>query len=255
MSVLNKLRQPRFQLLVLAVIAISVVGIVYFQRRQVNLTSGACPVETAEINQSIVRKSDQTTWCLSGLTEQAIQWQWSPDGERFAYALQDKKDPTRQLSPREGYTEVANLNWYVMNSDGSRHKRFSAPDPYQFQFSPDGQYADYVTYDDYGHTKHEIVSIRTSWLICRFETYNGWYSESKPPCNTVQLKDGTLWNIQAEVNRVACVYYVTYWKWDEDAEENGCRELLAGTELVPTVTPIPSPYPTPTHTSTATPYP
>ena len=117
--------------------------------------------------QTIERKTDNTTWCLSNLPRTAVHWQWSPDNSRFAYALQDENNPTRQLSGRWGYAEIDNLNWYVMNGTGGWHKRFSEPNPYFFSFSPDGQYAEYSTYNDYGNSKIEIVKVANGALVCQ----------------------------------------------------------------------------------------
>lgn len=255
---MNKFRQLRFQLLVLSAIAICIVGIVYIRKPQVNLTAGACPEKTPEISQTITRESDQTSWCLSGLPEQTIHWQWSPDEDHFAYALQDKSHPTRQLSGRMGYIKVDNLNWYVMNSDGSRHRRFSAPDPFWFTFSPDGQYAVYSTYNDYGQSKFEVVKIRSNSLVCRYERFNLWYHEGQPTCNSVELENGGIWDIETEINRDACEFHVTTWKWADWLEDHGCRELLQGTGLVPTPMPSPNPgaYPVlPANDKSASPYP
>jgi hypothetical protein len=203
----------------------------YFKIKQVNLTVGPCPTGAREISQNIEQENEHTTWCLSGLTRPAIRWQWSPDGSQFAYALPDKHQPTRQLSGRFGYTEVDHLNWYIMNANGTRRRRFSAPDPFGFQFSPDGQYAVYSTYNDYGKSQNEIVEIRSESLVCRYERNNLWYNTAQPPCDAIRLKNGDLWDIKTEVNRSACEFYVTSWGWHENLEANGCRELLKGTSV------------------------
>lgn len=219
-----------------------------------SLTTGECTSQEKPIYQTIERKTDNTTWCLSGLPRTAIHWQWSPDNGRFAYALQDKNNPTRQLSGRWGYAEIDNLNWYIMKGTGGGHRRFSEPDPHFFSFSPDGQYAEYSTYNDYGKNKYVIVKIANNHLICRYELYNLWYSEGTPPCNNIKLRDGTIWDIRTEQNRDACEYHVTAWQWFDQLEKQGCRELLKGTDLVPTLTPPSYPYPAPVLQEEATPY-
>jgi hypothetical protein len=230
----------------------------YIKRRQANLTPGSCPASAREISQTLLRESDQTTWCLSNLPEPPIYWQWSPDGNRFAYALQDKKRPTRRLSGRMGYLEVNNFNWYVMNGDGSGHKRFSSPDPFWFTFSPDGQYAVYSTYNDYGRNKYEVVKIDNESLVCRYDQHNLWYYAGRPPCNAVKLKNGSIWDIEREANQGACEYHVTSWGWTKMLDERGCRTLLKNTDLAPTVTPaptLPSITPVPPQPSTPSAYP
>lgn len=221
---IDSVAQKKFLLLLLVA---SAAGIAYFKRERVNLTPSPCSVEAREISQNVVQENEPKTWCLSGLTEPAIRWQWSPDGSQFAYALPDKDQPTRQLSGRMGYIEVNRLNWYIMNANGTGHKRFSTPDPFAFQFSPDGQYAVYSTYNDYGKSKHEVVKIRNESLVCRYELDNLWYHASQPPCDVITLKNGDLWDIKTEANRSACEFHVTSWGWSDSLEEWGCRELLA----------------------------
>jgi hypothetical protein len=159
----------------------------------------------------------------------------------------------------------------VIDADGSNYKRFARPDPYYFTFSPDGQYASYRNhaYDIASH--REVISVETEDLICRYGIYSVWYFEENPPCDGVKLKDGSIWDIQSEVNFDGCKYFVSNWGWNETIEENGCRELLAGTDLVltPTIdsvgephidlsllpTPIPKSYPIPIATEMPEAYP
>ncbi|MFO7537551.1 MAG: hypothetical protein R6X32_05775 [Chloroflexota bacterium] len=253
----TKLLKLRFKLLMVLVVIIATgaATIAYIKKERAILTTGICPTSAPQTSQTIIRESDQTSWCLSGLSEPVIQWQWSPDGSLFAYALQDKDNPTRQLSGRWGYVEVTNLNWYVMNHNGSRHKSFSAPNPAWFTFSPDGQYAVYITYNDYGRTKQEIVKISNESLVCRYEQYNLWYSAGNPSCDGIKLKTGAIWNIEKEVNKSACTFHVTSWGWSNMLDERGCRLLLKDTDLVPTITPIPTAIPIPTAPSMSTAYP
>lgn len=215
----------------------------YYFYKPVKLQSGACTSKDSPVHQTLVRKTDNTYWCLSGLHRKAIRWQWSPDHHLFAYALQDQTQPVRRLSGRHGYIEVDNLNWYIMNANSTRHRRFSEPDPFYFSFSADVQYAVYTTYNDYGNTKREIVKVSNGSLVCRYGTYALWYTEGVPPCDNVRFRNRSLWDIQAEYDRRACEYYRLDSGWRDPATNQYCRELLKGSPLVPTVTPIPSPYP------------
>jgi hypothetical protein len=236
-----------FYLMIFIIVIMGTGWLLYQAYTAPSLTSGACTSSEKPVYQTIERETDHTIWCLSNLRRSAIRWQWSPDNSRFAYALQDKFRPTRQLSGRWGYIHVDNLNWFVMSATGFGHKRFSTPDPFGFSFSPDGQYATFAVYNDYGTTRYEIVKISGGQVVCRYHRYNLWYGEDDPPCEGVKLKDGRIWNIKEDVNRSACEYHVRDLGWPDFLKENGCEDLLAGTDLSPT------PHAMPEVQATATP--
>lgn len=200
------------------------------RQRQVQLTKGSCPNSAAETNYTFTRETDNTTWCLSNLSETPIFTHWSQDGSRMAYAFRDKTNPSRQLSPRWGSIYVDNLNWYLINSDGSGHRRFSIPEPHTFHFSPDGQYADYSTYNDYGQTKSKIIKIEDGSLICEYSNGNLWYYEGIPPCNDILLKNGELWDIESKENRAACQYWVDMYGSFPRERASECEKLFEDAE-------------------------
>lgn len=232
-----------FYLMLLILLVFCLSWLLYRSYTAVSLTSGACATEERPLYQTIIRETDSTTWCLSGLPRTAIRWQWSPDRRFFAYALQDKNNPTSHLSGRWGYAEIDLLNWYIMNADGTGHRQFSAPDPHYLRFIANGEYAEYTTYNDYGRSEHEVVNIPDGSLVCRYNLYNLWYSEGKPPCSNIQLSNGTMWDIKTERTRSACEFHITSVGWFDQLNYHNCRELLAGTDLVPPPTPTPPPYP------------
>ena len=260
--------QFRDKLAFLLFIGLLATGYYGYTRRPVTLNTGECCLFSGIVDQTLVRESDNTTWCLSGVRREAIYWQWSPDNGRFAYALQDENEPSRQI---KGGTNLPNLNWYIMDANGSDHKRFSRPDPYYFTFSSDGQYAKYRDRSYDITTYYEVISVETEDLICRYGVYSVWYFEENPSCKDVKLKDGSIWDIESEVDFNGCKYYVSTWGWSDQMERNGCRELLAETDLVLTPTsdysaprfidltsqptPTPKSYPVPVATEVPETYP
>lgn len=220
-----KIRNSLWWLIPIVILSL---GLLIFYRSQsiISLAEGACSIINSENAQEIIRESDETAWCLSGVAQPVIDWQWSPDGELLAYAVADANNPERQLSGRWGYAKLPNYNWYLLDANGANHRRFRAPEPFGFSFSQDGQYATFPTYSDYGTTRVEVIHVRSEKLVCRYSSFNLWYSEEEPPCPAIQLKNGEIWDIRTETNRSACEYHVENWGWSEHLEQNGCRELL-----------------------------
>ncbi|GAB4267743.1 MAG: hypothetical protein Kow0080_10040 [Candidatus Promineifilaceae bacterium] len=219
-------------ILLIGTIFTAIAVITHYKNVRVMLIPGKCPPSlNKNTGQTIIRESDQTTWCLLGVTEPIIRWQWSPDNSHFAYAIQDKHNPSRQLSGRWGYINVESLNWFVMNTSGFSAKRFTIADPHYFTFSPDGEYAIISRYADYGRNKYDVVEISNERIICRYERFNLWYYKGEPPCDDISLKNGERWDIKAETNREACEFHVSSWGWNDYLIENGCVEALQGTGL------------------------
>ena len=176
------------------------------------LKSGEC-----DSNQSkatiILRETDHSTWCLNNLRGTPIATQWSDDGSTFAYAIVNSSDSSRRKQFKGASWEVPNYQWYVIEIESGNQFRLKLPEPNSFSFSPDGQYA--VIHNrmtDLGAGSiSDIYKIDPPSFVCKYSVYNLFYGEGNQPCTNIVLKDGTIWDVEREVNKRACEYHVGQW--------------------------------------------